>query len=153
MNDNKIISLIKQTKWKSFEKLYPIVKPKYPKITSKHLKYLIDNNITHDIKTPIKQNSKYNNKIVSNHRHSSQMDIFLNNTKNNTLNIYPYYLILININTRYVEIHHLQNRSSASILTALKSIFNKLTTIKSLESDEEKSCVSYDVLSYLKNTR
>jgi hypothetical protein len=84
MNNNKIISLIKQTKWKSFEKLYPVAKQKYPNITSKHLKYLLDNNITHDIKIPIKQNSKYNNKIVSNHRHSYQMNIFLNNTKNNT---------------------------------------------------------------------
>jgi hypothetical protein len=57
--DNNIISLIKQTKWKSFEKLYSIIKEKYPKITSKHLKYLIDNNITHDIKSPVKDNSKY----------------------------------------------------------------------------------------------
>jgi hypothetical protein len=84
-NDTSIISFIKQTKWKSCEKLYPIVKQKYPNITSKHLKYLIDNNITHHIKTPIKYSSKYNNKIVSNHRHSYQMDIFVNNqTKNNT---------------------------------------------------------------------
>jgi hypothetical protein len=77
------------------------------------------------------------------------MDIFVNNTKNNTLSIYPYYLILININTRYIELHHLQNRSSGSVLTAIKILFNKLT-IKSLESDEEKSFVSSDVLSYLK---
>jgi hypothetical protein len=92
-----------------------------------------------------------NNKIVSNHRHSYQMDIFVNSTtKNNTSSIYPYYLILIHINTCYVEIHHLQNRSSASVLNAMKSIFNKLTTIKSLESDEEKSFVSSDILNYLK---
>jgi hypothetical protein len=81
------------------------------------------------------------------------MDIFVkNNTKNNTdsSTIYPYFLILININTPYVEIYHLQNRSSTSILTALKPIFNKLPTIKSLESDEEKSFVSSDILKYLK---
>jgi hypothetical protein len=77
------------------------------------------------------------------------MDIFVNNTKNNTSNIYPYYLILININTRYVKLHHIQNRSSASVLNAMKYIFNKLT-IKSLESDEEKSFVSSEILSYLK---
>jgi hypothetical protein len=142
--------LIKQTKWKSFETLYPIVKQKYPNVTSKHLKYLIDNNITHDIKTPIKQNSKYNNKIVSNHRYSYQMDIFVNNTKNNTSTIYSYYLILININTCYVELHHLQNRSSNSVLNALKSTYNKLPTIKSLESDEEKSFVSSEILDYCK---
>jgi hypothetical protein len=87
--DNNIISLIKQTKWKSFEKLYPIVKEKYPNITSNHLKYLIDNNITHDIKTPIKSNSKFNNKIVCNHRHSYQMDIFVNGIKHNSHTIYP----------------------------------------------------------------
>jgi hypothetical protein len=78
------------------------------------------------------------------------MGIFVNNTKNNSSStIYSYYLILININTRYVELHHLQNRSSTFVKNALKSIFNKLT-IKSLESDEEKSIVSSDVLTYLK---
>jgi hypothetical protein len=79
------------------------------------------------------------------------MDIFVNNTKNNTSSstIYPYYLILININTSHVELHHLQNRSSKSVKNALKYIFNKIT-IKSLESDEEKSFVSSEVLAYLK---
>jgi hypothetical protein len=62
------------------------------------------------------------------------MDIFVNNTKNNSSTIYPYYLILININTRYVELHHLQNRSSNSVINALKYIMNKIT-INSLESD------------------
>jgi hypothetical protein len=128
-NHNSIISLIKKTKWKSFEKLYSIFNQKYPTITSKHLKYLIDNNITHDIKTHIKQNSKFNNKIVSNHRHSYEMDIFVNNnTKNNTFStstIYSYYLILIN-NTRYVALYHLQNRSTTSVKNALKYIMNKI---------------------------
>jgi hypothetical protein len=32
--DNNIISLIKQTKCKSFDKLYPIVKQQYPNIAS-----------------------------------------------------------------------------------------------------------------------
>jgi hypothetical protein len=77
------------------------------------------------------------------------MDIFVNNIKNNTSTIYPYYLILININTRYAQIHHLQKRSSRSILNALKYIFHKLT-IKSFESDEEKSFVSSIILTYLK---
>jgi hypothetical protein len=129
-NHTSIISLIKQTKWKSFKKLYPIIKKKYLKITSKHLKYLINNNITHERITHVKQNSKFN-KIVSNHRHSYQMDIFVNNnTKNNsssfsTTIIYPYYLILININTHYVELYHLKNRSSISVKNALKYIMNK----------------------------
>jgi hypothetical protein len=130
------------------------MKQTYPKITSKHLKYLIDNNITHDIKTPIQQNSKFNNKIVSNHRYSYQMNRFVNNTKNNTSSfstttIYPYYLILININTPNVELYYLQDRSSASVLNSMKYIMNKIT-IKSLESDEEKSFVLSNVLSYLK---
>jgi hypothetical protein len=151
-NDTSIISFIKQTKWESFEKLYPIVKEKYPSITSKHL---IDNNITLDIKTPIKYNSKFNNKIVINHRYSYQMDIFVNNSSSNAKNntnisstIYLYYLIRININTRYIELYHLGDRSATSVLNALKYIFNILT-IKSLESDEEKSFVSSEILDYL----
>jgi hypothetical protein len=89
------------------------------------------------------------------------MDIFVNSTKNNSITdsssnvgsppppIYPYYLVLININTRYVELHYLQNKSSNSVLNVLKYIFNKLTII-SLESDEEKSFLPFDILSYLK---
>jgi hypothetical protein len=98
------------------------VKEKYSNITSKHLKYRIDNKIDHDIKTPMKYNSKFNNKRVSNLRHFYQMDIFENNTISSTKsNIYPYYLILININTRYVELHHLQNISSTSDIKCPKT--------------------------------
>jgi hypothetical protein len=130
------------------------MKQMYPDVTSKHLKYIIDNNITHDIKTPGKYNLRFNNKIVINHQYSYQMDIFVNNMENNTLlfstsTIDPYYLILININTHYIELYHLQNRSSTSDKNTLKSIFNNLTN-KSLKSDEEKSFVSSNILTYLK---
>jgi hypothetical protein len=40
------------------------------------------------------------------------------------------------------------DRSTASILSALKSIFKRLK-IKSLESDEEVDCVTKPVLNYL----
>jgi hypothetical protein len=81
------------------------------------------------------------------------MGIFIKNAKNNlSSTIYSYYLILININTRYVELHHLQNQSSNSVLNDLKSIFTKIT-IKSLKSDEEKSFVSFEVLEYLKKNK
>jgi hypothetical protein len=121
-NDTKIISLIKQTKWKSFEKLYPIVKQKYPKLTSKILKHLIDNNINHDIKTPVKYNSKFNKKIVSNHRHSYQMDIFVNNTKNNSsflhqlsIHIILFLLILIPLMSNYI-IYKIDNQHLLKML-------------------------------------
>jgi hypothetical protein len=85
------------------------------------------------------------------------MDISVNNTKNNTSTfststIYPYYLILSNINTRYVELYHLQNRSTRSVKNALKYIMNKIA-IKSWESDEEKSFVSSDIQSFSKNIK
>jgi hypothetical protein len=49
-------------------------------------------------------------------------------------------------------LHHLENRSSTSVLNALKIIFNKLT-ITSLESDEENSFLSSDVLKILKKKK
>jgi hypothetical protein len=69
-----------------------------------------------------------------------------------TPTIYPYYLLLINITSRYVELYNLQNRSSSSVVNALKSIFNKLT-IQSLESDEEKSFVLSAIHDYLKKKK
>jgi ribosomal protein S17E len=114
-SDQSIISLINKTKWKSFEKLNPIVKQKHPNITSKQLREIIASNITHDIKTPLKSHSKYFNKIFSNHRHSYQMDLLINNPTN--------YLVLININTRYVILKSIADRSTTSIVSALKSVF------------------------------
>jgi hypothetical protein len=64
------------------------------------------------------------------------MEIFVNNTQNNTntVTIYPYYLILMNLNTPYEALHNLQDRSSKSFKNALKYIMSKITTIKSLLS-------------------
>jgi hypothetical protein len=107
----------------------------------------------------IEKNSKYFNKTYSNHRHSYQMDIFVNqykhvsNTDSNiqsTSTFYPYYLILININTRYVIISHMNTKSSSSVLLSFKSIFSQLNQkIKSPESDEDPSFKSKEVLDYL----
>jgi hypothetical protein len=76
MTDNNVISIIKSSKWKSFNKLYPIVKSKYPNINRKHLHTLIANNITHDVTQPEKLNFKYFNKVYSNHKHSYQIRYF-----------------------------------------------------------------------------
>jgi hypothetical protein len=148
MIDNNVISLIKSSKWKSFNKLYPIVKEKYPNINRKHLHSLIANNITHDVKPSTKLNSKYFNKVYSNHRHSYQMDIFVNDCKHTDITTFLYYLILINNNTRVVKLIHTTDKSIKSVLPALKTIIKK-TKIKSIESDEESSFKSKEVLNIL----
>jgi hypothetical protein len=65
------------------------------------------------------------------------------------INTFDSYLVIININTQYAIVESIPDKSTASILSALKSIFKKLK-IKSLESDEEASFVSKLVLKYLK---
>lgn len=45
-DDSKIIKFIQEIKWKSFTKLYIIVKLIFYEIGSKYLKYIIDINIT-----------------------------------------------------------------------------------------------------------
>jgi hypothetical protein len=69
------------------------------------------------------------------------MDVLMNSPNN--------YLVLININTRYAILKSIPERSTASILSALKSVFKQLK-IKSLESNEEAAFVSKPVLKYLK---
>jgi hypothetical protein len=113
---------------------------KYSNITSKQLKDLIDFNMTQDIKTSIKHNSKFFNKIYSNLRHSYQKDIRVNN--------FDDYLVIININTRFVVLESIPDKTTASILIDLKSMFKKLK-LKPLELDEEVSFVSKPVLKYL----
>jgi hypothetical protein len=125
MTDNKVISFIKSSKWNFFNKLYPIVKSKYPNINRKHLQTIIANNITHDLTQPEKLNSKYFNKVCSNHRHSYQMDIFVNDCKRTDLTKRPYYLIFININTRFIKLIPINDKSIKSVLLALKIIIKK----------------------------
>jgi hypothetical protein len=64
------------------------------------------------------------------------------------INTLPDILILININIRYAILESIPNRLTASILSALTSIF-KILKIKLLESAEEAFFVSKPALKYL----
>jgi hypothetical protein len=80
-NNSNIITLIKKKQiGNNINKLSQIAKQKYLNITCTYLKYLIDNSISHGIKSPLKHDTTFNNKIVSTHRHSYQMNIFVNIT-------------------------------------------------------------------------
>jgi murein L,D-transpeptidase YafK len=96
------LQFYQENKIESYEKLYYIIKQKYPNITSKHLNDIIASNIPHDIKAAIKHNYKYFNKIFSNHKHSYQMDILIY--------IPDDYLVFININTRYAILDLISDR-------------------------------------------
>ncbi|GMO24033.1 MAG: hypothetical protein Ta2E_13100 [Mycoplasmoidaceae bacterium] len=64
----------------------------------------------------------------------------IDNTKTKTISSYPYYLILINLKTYFATLKHLDDKTSDSVLSALKSMFNKIKGV-SLESNEYKSFV------------
>ncbi|GMO12365.1 MAG: hypothetical protein Ta2E_00070 [Mycoplasmoidaceae bacterium] len=78
------------------------------------------------------------------------MYIFVNdfNKIDKTKASYQYFLILININTSFATLKHINDKTSEVILTALKSMFNKIKGV-SLESDEDQSFISKKVLSDL----
>jgi hypothetical protein len=76
------------------------------------------------------------------------MDIFVNDCKRRDLTTHPYYLIFININTRFVKLIPINDKSIKSLFPALKIIIKNLK-IKSLESNEEASFKSKEVLNYL----
>jgi hypothetical protein len=110
-SEKSIIDLIKKTKWKSFEKLHSIIKQKYVYIESKQLLEIRASNYTRDIKTLIKHNSKFYNKIYSSHRESYKMNILINSSDD--------YLISININISYQILESIPNESITSILSVL----------------------------------
>jgi hypothetical protein len=78
----------------------------------------------HDIKSSRNKNLKYFKKILILYRHSYQMNIFINDLNVISL-FYSYYLIMININTRYVVLEKMIDQTEKSVLDAHKIKFIK----------------------------
>ena len=145
---------------KSFKKIMPHVKEKYPEATAQEVK-----DILHSfIKDPARLKSKrYFNKVFSDHLHAWMMDLLDNSgitpdynnklekemkemekTKHSPI----YWYIFININTRFAAVYPLYNKTVDNVIEVLTQFINEHKCV-SLTSDKESAFISKKVTEFL----
>ena len=146
--------------YRTFDKIWEHVHENYPNATEEEVKSIIKNKF---VKDPPKLNVKqYYNKIFSDHPHAWMTDILDNkgqteiyNDKANKENKemmkkYPHYwLIFININTRFVVVYPLIHKNEEEIFKVIKRFVSEHKCV-SLTSDKESAFISKDVVKFLK---
>ena len=143
LRDIDIDKAIDKTHLRSTRKIIQHIKKTYPDVTDEQVQRVIKSrpkdNYTHDV-------SRYYYPVYSNHLHGYQMDL-LEQSNSNTE--YPkYYLILININTRYAYAYPVQNKRQESIKKVLEQFISE-HKINSIVCDNEAAFSSKVVLDLL----
>ena len=88
--------------------------------------------------------------IYSEHPNAYQFDTFVNG--NAESDAYPpYFLILINVNTRKAYAYPMKSKSSACVLASLKAFLSEVSTISAMTSDQDAAYLSETVLSFMKS--
>ena len=145
---------------RTFNKIYPHVKEKYPDTTAEQVKDIIKS----FVKDPKHLDQrKFYNKIFSDHLHAWMCDLLDNSgqtpdytskadkelhetTKETPL----YFIIFININTRFAVAYPLYHKTNETILDKIKQ-FLSIHKCSSLTSDKESAFVSSEISNYLKS--
>jgi len=145
---------------RTFNKIFPHVKEKYPDATAEQVKEIIQS----FVKDPQHLNQKkYYNKIFSDHPHAWQMDLLDNggqspdyNSKaekeeNEMKKEYPiFWFIFINVNTRFAAVYPIYHKTQDEIFNKLKQFLSS-HKCSSLTSDKESSFISPTITNYLKS--
>jgi hypothetical protein len=149
MLEDDVRSYLKKTRWRTFEKLYSRLKSRFPELTKKDIKRIVNTRVVHDVTNKtIKRNDKYLNKTFSNHTKAYFMDIFVNDLTGSLSE--TYYLIFINENTRYAVAYPITNKSVSSVLPKIKSFISEFK-VASIISDAEKAFTSKEILKLLES--
>jgi hypothetical protein len=147
---------------RTFQKIMPHVKEKYPDATEQQVKDIIKSFI-HD---PKHLNQKqYYNKIFSDHPHAWMCDLLDNSgqtpdynnkaekeQKEMTKEIPMLWFIFININTRYAAAYPVYHKTNEAILDKLKQ-FLREHKCSSLTSDKESAFISKTITNHLKTNK
>jgi len=145
---------------RTFNKIWPHVMEQFPDATEQQVKDIIKSFI-HD---PNKLDQrKYYNKIFSDHLHAWMCDILDNSGQtpdytakadkelNETTKETPlYFIIFININTRFAVALPLYRKTIPDVLDRMKQ-FLSIHKCSSLTSDKESAFISSEVSNYLKS--
>jgi len=148
--------------YRTFEKIMPHVKEEYGDNVDEDTVRDIIKDFVKDIPNINKIQRKYYNKIFSPHPHAWMMDILINNGQTEDYNDkqnkeahentkqYPkYYLIFININTRFVVAIPLNHKKEADVEQALDQFLESNKCV-SLTSDKESAFISKRITEKLK---
>ena len=146
-DDIPLSDFIHKTHYRTFEKVMPRVKEKFgDKYTEQQVRDVIDS----FVKDPPKLDQrKYYNKIFSDHLHAWMMDILDNGGQTPIYNskaekeekemskpVVYYWLMFININTRYACAYPIQRKSFKDVYDKLQKFLSEHKCV-SITSDKE----------------
>ncbi len=133
---------------RTFDKIYKHVHKQYPDIPKHTIRSIVNDRVK-DPNNIRKVQRKYMNKLFSNHIHNYQMDLLDNGN-----DITPrYWYIFINVNTKYVHVYPLVNKSSDKIIKVLKHFIKDVINVSSLTGDAERGWCSDQCIDYLKSSK
>lgn len=159
--EEELKRFIQKLHLRTFQKIWPHVHEQFPDATEQQVKEILKT----FIKDPKRLDQrKYYNKIFSDHLHAWQMDLLDNrgqspdyNNKaekelHETTKQYPeFWLIFININTRFAVAYPIYHKTQTEIFDKLKQFLNDKHKCVSLTSDKESAFVSEPVSNFLKS--
>lgn len=149
MTDAEINRLIDSTHFNTFDKVWKVVRNRFPAVTSKKLRQIIQKRI-HDKRINRESKRIYQIRVFSPFPNAWMCDIFDNDSKRNSNDIDNpnYWYIFVNVNTRFAEAYPMNNKTKETINRILQSFVTKYHP-KKLTSDEESGLVSNMNLDYL----
>ena len=147
--DKQIDLAIDKTHLKDTEKIYPHVVKKHPDVSKKRLEQ-VNKRRPKDEHPHSKKNYYY--PIFSNHPYTFQIDLLEQSTDRDKT-IYPaFYVIIINVNTKYAYAIPIENKNQNTLYDVLKK-FIEDNKVLSFISDEEGALKSNKILDYLKEKK
>ena len=149
--------------YRTFNKVWPHVHGHFPNVTEDQVRNILDSFVKDIPKKNLNQKQYYNT-IVSDHPHAWIMDILDNRGQTDDYNNKntaeakerakpspPYWLIFINVNTRYAVARPLVGKDTRYVIQELQR-FLREHKCRSLTSDKEGAFVSNEVVNLLKRS-
>lgn len=156
---SELIKFIHKLHYRTFDKIMPHVREKFPNTSEKEVKDIIKT----FVKDPKKLDQrKYFNKIFSDHPHAWMMDLLDNKgqtedysnkaekeSKEMTKKYPLYWFIFININTKFACAYPLNSKTEDKVKAIIEKFISEHKCV-SLTSDKESAFICDKVKNYLK---
>jgi hypothetical protein len=148
MNDarsKQIDEAIDRTHLKITKQIIPRVQKSIPDASDKEIK--AENKTRPKDKNPHDQR-RYYIPIFSPHPGAYQIDLLEQSTARDKTKFPHFFLIAVNVNTRYAYAYPLESKSTADVLAQIKKLAND-TQVVSLVADQEGALTSNEIIEYL----
>ena len=155
----ELTRFIHKLHYRTFDKIWPHVQEKFPQATEEQVRAVIKGFVKDPPKLKVKQ---YFNRIFSDHPHAWMMDLLDNSGTtpeyNNKAEVeseemkkeYPiYWIIFINVNTRYAAAYPLYHKDTAHVIEVLRQFLSE-HKCSSLTSDKESAFIAKETSTFLK---